>query len=121
MVMAHICRECCREFKTAAGLASHRRACHGLAAAWGPNRKALEVTLGELQRAGRIEPIDAAHVQAARSLADAVDKDDGNAYLWRTYREAVEGLVKSDDDGDTFEKLVAEINSRAPMGNSPQT
>lgn len=119
--MAHICRECCREFKTAAGLASHRRSYHGLAAAWGPNRKALEVTLEELQRAGRLEPIDAAHVQAARSLADAVDRDDGNAYLWRTYREAVEGLVNSHDDGDTFEKLVAEVNSRAPVGNPPES
>lgn len=119
--MAHRCEECRRDFKTAAALASHMRAHHGAGAKQGPNRKALERTIKELERTRRIEPIDAAAVQAARSLADAVDADHGNAYLWRTYREAVEGLVKEDDDGGAFDKLVAEINSRAPVGNTPQT
>lgn len=115
------CRDCAREFKTAAALASHRRAHHGDPARHGPNRRALEVTLRELRQAERLAPVDAARVQAARSLADAVDKDDTNAQLWRTYREALEGLVREDGDSDSFETLLAEINSRAPVGHPPET
>lgn len=118
--MAYICPECGREFGNAGALGSHRSAKHGAAARQGPNRKALEATLRELRQGERLAPIDAAYVQAARSLADAVDKEDTNAQLWRTYREMLEGLVKPDDDSDSFEKLLAEINSRAPVGHPPE-
>jgi len=115
------CSECGREFGNAGGLASHMLSKHGAGGDRGPNRRALEQTLDELKQMGKLERIDAAQIQAARSLADAVDKDDGNAYLWRTYREAVEGLVKRDDKRDAFEKLLEEINSSAPVGHSPKT
>ena len=118
--MVKVCPDCGQEFSTGAGLASHRRAKHGEPASWGPNRRAFEVTLQELRGEERLARVDAARVQAARSLADAVDAERTNAQLWRTYREAVEALVGERDDSDSFEKLLAEINSRASLGHSTE-
>ena len=112
------CDQCRREFGSGSALARHKTRTHK--PPWGPNRKALEETLKELQRQERLGRLHAARIQAARSLADAVDQDKTNAYLWRTYREALDALI-GDEDGspDAFEKLLAEINSRAALGNPP--
>ena len=63
------------------------------------NRGQLEQTLKELRRRGRIEKIDAAAVQALKSMAAALDGDPANAALWRQYREALRELTADDDNG----------------------
>lgn len=87
--------------------------------AHGPNRKAAEKTLKVLQGLGRIEDIDAVRVQTIRSLADALDREDDNAQMWRTYREAVEDFMRTDDDADgSLEAALAEIRRAGPVGDT---
>jgi hypothetical protein len=69
------------------------------------NRGQLEQTLKELRRLGRLEKIDAAAVQAVRSMAAALDGDPGNAALWRQYREALRELTADDDHGSVDSAL----------------
>lgn len=68
--------------------------------AYATNVTALNATLSELYRLGRVETLDAAQVQLVRSLAAAVDADPGAAGLWRQYREALFDLLRADDDAD---------------------
>jgi ribosomal protein S18 acetylase RimI-like enzyme len=78
----------------------------------GNNASELGKTLSELQRMRRLEKVDAARVQMARSMARALDGDPGNAALWRQYREVVKELVSDDDDGsvaDALEELFSEV------------
>jgi hypothetical protein len=70
----------------------------------GENRRAVEVTLGELQRMGRLEKIDAARVQALRSMADALDHKPDSPQMWREYLGALEELIAA-DEGDIEELL----------------
>ena len=87
----------------------------------GPNRQAAEQTLAILRDLGRIEEIDAARVQTVRSIATALDSDDTNAQLWRTYREAIEDMMRADDDAnDDLAKAIAEIERAATLGD-PET
>jgi len=72
------------------------------------NAKALAVTLGELRRLGRLEKIDAARVEAVKSMAAALDQNPANAGLWRQYREAIEGLT-ADDSGGTVDEALEEL------------
>jgi uncharacterized protein YjiS (DUF1127 family) len=73
----------------------------------------------ELRRLGRVEKIDAAVVQALRSMAFALDADPSNAALWRQYREGVRELT-ADDSGDSVDDaladLFAEPRDQAPPG-----
>jgi hypothetical protein len=81
------------------------------------NRGQLEQTLKELRRLGRLEKIDAAAVQALRSMAQALDGDPGNAALWRQYREALRELTADDDDGSAdaaLAGLFTEMGDQAP-------
>jgi len=81
------------------------------------NRGQLEQTLKELRRLGRIEKIDAAAVQALRSMAAALDADPSNAALWRQYREALRELTADDDDGPAdaaLAELFAEVGDAPP-------
>jgi hypothetical protein len=80
------------------------------------NRGQLERTLAELQRTGRIEPVDAAVVQGLRSMAGALDADPSNAALWRQYREALRELT-ADDDGGSASAALAELF--AEVGDAP--
>lgn len=118
------CPECGLVFRSGAGLAAHRRARHGDRAEWGPNRRALEATLRELRQSERIGPLDTALIQALRSQAAQIDRqlrgDGPTAHMWRTYRETLKDLTRTEDAGDSFEELLAEINSRAPMGHPPE-
>lgn len=68
--------------------------------AYASNTTALNATLTELHRLGRIETLDAAQVQLVRSLAAAVDADPASAGLWRQYREALADLLRADEDAD---------------------
>jgi hypothetical protein len=80
------------------------------------NRGQLEQTLKELRRLGRIEKIDAAAVQALRSMAGALDADPAHAALWRQYREALREMSADDSDGSLDEavaELYAEVGDEA--------
>jgi hypothetical protein len=81
------------------------------------NRGQLEQTLKELRRLGRVEKIDAAAVQALRSMAGALDADPSNAALWRQYREALRELAADDGDStadDALAGLFAEVGDPPP-------
>jgi hypothetical protein len=76
------------------------------------NRGQLEQTLKELRRTERIGKVDAAAVQALRSMAFALDGDPCNAALWRQYREALRELTADDDHGSAdaaLAELFAEV------------
>ena len=76
----------------------------------------LEQTLRELRRLGRIEKVDAAAVQALRSMARALDADPSLAALWRQYREALRELTAVDDGGSVdaaLAELYAEVGDAA--------
>lgn len=64
------------------------------------NLIALEETLAELERMGRVERIDAAGVQALRSLAAALDEKPHSPGLWREYRAALSEVLEADDNAD---------------------
>ena len=81
------------------------------------NRGQLEQTLKELRRLERIGKMDAAVVQALRSMAFALDADPGNAALWRQYREALRELTADDGDGSAdaaLAGLFAEVGDAPP-------
>ncbi len=90
---------------------------HKAAAVRTTNSGQIERTLKELRRLGRIEAIDAARVQMARSMATALDADPSNAALWRQYREALRELTANDDDGSAdaaLAELFAEVGDTPP-------
>lgn len=88
----------------------------------GPNRKAAEKMLRILNKLGRIEDIDAARVQTVRSLSDTLDADGSNAQMWRTYRDAVEDMMRADEHADSsLEAALAEIRSAGPMGHPAES
>jgi hypothetical protein len=71
------------------------------------------VTLAELERIGRLEPVDAARVQMVRSMADSLDQRPNNSQMWHEYRETVRGLIASGDDGGELDAALARL--RAPV------
>lgn len=81
------------------------------------NHGQLEQTLRELRRLGRVEKIDAAVVQAAHSMAFALDDDPSNAALWRQYLAVLRELTTDDADGTAdaaIEELFAEVRDAPP-------
>lgn len=87
----------------------------------GPNRRAAEKMLRILNKLGRIEDVDAARVQTIRSLADALDADGSNAQMWRTYRDAVEDMMRADEHADSsLAAALAEIRSAGPLGHTQE-
>jgi hypothetical protein len=77
----------------------------------GANVSAINETLGELRRMGRLEKIDAARIQALRSMAAALDQNPFNSQMWREYREAIEGLTAHDGDDGAVDDLLNELSS----------
>jgi len=77
----------------------------------GPNAKAMEVTLTALEEMGRLEDVDAARVQALRSMAAALDAKPFNSQMWREYREALEAVLNDDSDTGALEGLLAELST----------
>jgi phage tail sheath protein FI len=106
------CSECPFSAKSRAGLAAHKRRAHPESlAATGPNATAIDVTLAELRRMGRLEKIDEARVQALRSMAVALDQNPFNSQMWREYREAIEGLTADDSNTDGVDALLDELST----------
>lgn len=82
------------------------------------NIAALEKTLSAMANCGRIEDVDAAAVQALKSMAEALDDDPSKAALWREYLNALAEVRRADDDADArLNKLLQEIGSSAPVGD----
>ncbi len=108
------CPDCSFVAKSDAGLATHTRRVHagkpGPDAA-GANVVAIEETLAELKRMGRLEKIDAARVQALRSMAAALDQNPFNSQMWREYREALGGLTADDSTSDPIDDLLDELSA----------
>lgn len=76
------------------------------------NAAAIEITLAALKRAGRLEDVDAALVQALRSIAAALDVHPFNSQMWREYREAIAGLTADDSDRDSsIDDLLDELST----------
>lgn len=106
------CPECGQQAKSAAGLASHRRSRHPQPSeASGPNLAAIEATLTELHRMGRLERVDAARVQAIKSMARALDDNPFNSQMWREYREALERLTADDSNDGAADALLAKLSA----------
>lgn len=78
------------------------------------NSAALELVIGALREAGRIERIDEAVVMTARALASQVDEHPENAALWREYRAAEQTLRGiSTYANDTFDLLVSQLRTNS--------
>lgn len=76
------------------------------------NAAAIEVTLSALERMGRLEDVDAARVQALRSMAAALDEHPFNSQMWREYREAIAGLTADDSSRDgSIDDLLDELST----------
>jgi hypothetical protein len=78
------------------------------------NLNALELVIGALRHAGRIERIDEAVVMAARALAAQVDEHPENAALWREYRAAEQTLrgISTYAD-DAFTLLIDQLHAES--------
>lgn len=77
----------------------------------GANAEAMETTLTALQEMGRLEDVDAARVQALRSMAEALDAKPFNSQMWREYREALEAVLDDDSDTGALEGLLSELSA----------
>ena len=113
------CPDCPFQAKSQAGLSAHRRRAHRDEKATGPNVAAISETLSELKRLGRLEKIDAARVQALRSMAGALDQNPFNSQMWREYREAIEVLTADDSDPGSIDDLLDELS--APVRDQTKT
>ena len=103
------CPDCPFEAKSNTGMANHRRRKHPVEA--GSNAKASEETLSELRNMGRLERVDAARIQALRSMAEALDLNPFNSQMWKEYREAIGGLAADDSRADSIDELLDELSA----------
>lgn len=81
------------------------------------NVGALLRTLEVLHEQDRIRDIDAARMQAAISMASALDENPSNARLWQQYREAVKELTADDSNAsvdDAIKDLFAQVGDSPP-------
>lgn len=106
------CPDCEFTARNSASLAAHSRRMHP-SVADGPNVRAINVTLGELRRMGRIEPVDEARVQALLTMAEALDLNPFNSQMWREYREAIGGLIADDSSAgsSSIDDLLDELST----------
>lgn len=74
----------------------------------GNNASELGRTIAQLREMGRLEKVDAASLQALRSIARALDDNPQNAALWRQYREALRELT-TDDSSDSVDEALKDL------------
>lgn len=85
------------------------------------NAQALEKTLTCLSDTGKVEDVDAAAVQALRSMAAALDEDPTKAALWREYLDALSEVRRADDTANSgLDDALAKIRGAAAVGDSTQ-
>jgi len=72
------------------------------------NRDAVDKLIAGLERE-HLGEFDVARVEAARSLASAVDAEPFNAQLWRQYRESVEVLLPDASGDDALDELIGDL------------
>lgn len=85
------------------------------------NVQALEQTLTCLTATRKVEEVDAAAVQALRSMAAALDADPTKAALWREYLDALSEVRRADDDANSgLADALAKVRGAAPMGDPTQ-
>lgn len=83
------------------------------------NLEAVERTIGELRRLGRLEEIDTARVELLRSLARALDDEPHSPGLYREYRSALSEVLEADDDvDDSLEAELAKIRGATSVGDA---
>ena len=120
--MSMLCDVCGFEAGSGAALASHKRWRHPVTVpddADGPNLQAIKVTIGELERLGRLELIDEAWRRALMTLAETLDRNPTSANLWREYRETLSEVLQADEEADDeLAAALAAINSAAKVGNT---
>ncbi len=75
------------------------------------NLEAVEETLAELDRMGRLEPVDAARVEAIRSMALSLDEKPYNSQMFHEYLSALEGLATDGDSDGAVEDLLRELSA----------
>ena len=103
------CPDCSFEAKSRAALAGHRHRSHSQST--GTNVAAVEVTLAELKRLGRLEKIDSARVQALRSMAAALDLNPFNSQMWKEYRESIGDLTADGSNDGAVDDLINELST----------
>lgn len=83
----------------------------------GLNRAALERTIEALRADSRLNLVDEARIQIARTLATQIDDQPESAMLWREYRAAEKALREEAEahNGDPFEQLIASLST--PVGD----
>lgn len=115
------CRKGCgRSLKSSGGRSSHERHCkydpsvvEGLTAM----EASLEVTIGELERMGRVEDVDTALIFLLRGIVKAIQVDPFNAAMWRQYREALADLIGTESALDDDE-LQAWLEGGSKVGDT---
>lgn len=75
------------------------------------NLEAVESTLAELYRMGRLEVVDAAKVQAVRSMAQSLDEKPFNSQMFHEYLAALEGLTADGDSDGSVDELLRELSA----------
>lgn len=75
------------------------------------NLEAVESTLAELYRMGRLEVVDAAKVQAVRSMAQSLDEKPFNSQMFHEYLAALEDLTADGDSDGSVDELLRELSA----------
>lgn len=115
------CPDCGFQAKTPQALGSHRRYRHGPDAAPGPGpmAKAVQKTIAELRRMGRVENIDVARIESLRQIAVQLDLYPKDARLWREFRDTLREVVDADGRAsDDLTAALASIGSGPSLGNA---
>lgn len=86
----------------------------------GTNLGAIEEMIAVLRASGRLERVDAARVEIARTLARAVDEHPDNVGLWQQYRAAEQTLREvTDDSNDDLADLFRSFDSAVRDATKP--
>jgi len=80
--------------------------------------KAVQVTIGQLEDMGRIEPVDSARIESLRQIAVQLDLYPKDARLWREMRDTLREVVDADERAsDDLTAALASIGGGPSLGN----